>query len=300
MSPLVLYSLIFALTAAACFTLYRGVWHSGAPIAQRLTGEAEAKRRLAGAVSAVVQQAIDRWPAEQQAASPLERKLPSTLTYAGFRGPRAIATFQVVRGSLMVCLTLLGVALAASFGKSVIGIASVMCFLGYILPTFAIRRIATKRKRRIIAELPDVLALLVVSLEAGVGLGEAVKLVGREVERQGRAMGQELSATAAQMSAGRSTEDSLKDLGERTGVDEVKSLTALAIQSQKAGAQIAPALRASAELLNSQRRLAAEEMAHKAAVKMLLPLVFLILPAMLMIVLGPAALQLFRMFTHVK
>jgi tight adherence protein C len=211
-----------------------------------------------------------------------------------------MATFQVARGSLMIGLALLGVALAASLGKSVIGIAATMCLLGYMLPTYAIRRIATKRKRKIRAELPDVLALLVVSLEAGVGLGEAVKLVGREVERQGRTMGQELSATAAHMSAGRSTEDSLKDLGERTGVDEVKSLTALAIQSQKAGAQIAPALRASAELLSSQRRLAAEEMAHKTAVKMLIPLVFLILPAMLMIVLGPAALQLFRMFMHVK
>lgn len=300
MSPLLLYSLVFVLTAAACFTFYRGIWHSEPLIAQRLTGEAHTKRRLAGAVSAVVQQAIDRWPAEQQAASPLERKLPGTLTFAGFRGPRAIATFQVARGSLMIGLALLGVALAVSFGKSVIGIAATMCFLGYVLPTYAIRRIATKRKRRIKAELPDVLALLVVSLEAGVGLSEAVKLVGREVERQGRAMGQELSATSAQMSAGRSTEDSLRDLGERTGVDEVKSLAALAIQSQKAGAQIAPALRASADLLNSQRRLAAEEMAHKAAVKMLIPLVFLILPAMLMIVLGPAALQLLRMFTHVK
>lgn len=299
MSPPLLYSLILALTAAACFTFYRGVWRSGAPTAHRLSGEAEAKRRLSGAVSAVVQQAIDRWP-EEQSSSSLKRKLSSTLTSAGFRGSRAIAAFQLGRGSLMIVLALLGAALAASLGISVIGIAAVMCLLGYMLPTFAIRRIATRRKRSIKAELPDVLALLVVSLEAGVGLNEAVKLVGREVERQGRAMGQELSATAAQMSAGRSTEDSLKDLGERTGVDEVKSFTALAIQSQKAGAQIAPALRASAELLNSQRRMAAEEMAHKAAVKMLVPLVFLILPAMLMIVLGPAALQLITMFTHVK
>jgi tight adherence protein C len=140
------------------------------------------------------------------------------------------------------------------------------------------------------------LALLVVSLEAGVGMSEAIKMVGRELERQGRVMGQELSATATHVSAGRSMEDALKDLGERTGVDEVKSLVALAIQSEKVGARIAPALRASAELLSSQRRLAAEEAAHKASVKMLFPLVFLILPAMLLIVLGPAMIQMFRMF----
>jgi tight adherence protein C len=138
--------------------------------------------------------------------------------------------------------------------------------------------------------------LLVVSLEAGIGFGEVVKLVGREAERQGRVMGQELSATAAHMTAGRNLEDSLKDLGERTGVDEVKSLAALMIQSEKVGARMASALRASAELLNSQRRLAAEEAAHKTAVKMLIPLVFLILLASLLMILGPAIIQILRMF----
>ena len=102
------------------------------------------------------------------------------------------------------------------------------------------------------------------------------------------------------MSAGRSLEDSLKDLGERTGIDEVKSLVALAIQSEQVGARMAAALRASAELLNSQRRLAAEEAAHKMAVKMLIPLVFLILPAMLLIILGPAIIQILRMFKVAK
>jgi tight adherence protein C len=296
MSPLLLNLLLLLLTAAACFTLYRTVWHSRVPVAQRLAGVAETKRRLSGGLSNVVQQAIEKWPTGPVGASPTRRELSSILTHAGFRTSRAIAAFQLVRGITMVGLALIGATLGASLGKSFLGVAALGCAIGFVVPTLAIRRLATARQRRIRAELPDVLALLVVSLEAGVALGEAIKLVGREVERQGRVMGQELSTTAAQLSTGRSMEEGLKDLGERTGVDEVKALAALAIQSEKAGARIAPALRASAELLNSQRRLAAEESAHKTAIKILVPLVFLILPAMLLIVMGPAIIQMLRMF----
>ena len=137
---------------------------------------------------------------------------------------------------------------------------------------------------------------MVVSLEAGIAVTEVIRLVGRETSRQGHLFGRELSVTAAQMAAGMSFQDTLKDLADRTGVDEIKSLAALLIQSEKVGARLAPALRANAQLLNSRRRMAAEEAARKTSVKMLLPLVFFILPAMLLIILGPAAVQLIRMF----
>jgi tight adherence protein C len=296
MSPLLLNLLLLVLTAAACFALYQAFWQNKPAAAKRLQGESEAQRRMSNRFSAVVQQAIDRWPAATPAASPATQKLSTTLRNAGFLGSQAGATFQLARAALIIGFTVIGVVFAASLGKSVLADGAIGCALGYILPTLAIRRIATARQRRIKTELPDVLALLVVSLEAGIGFGEVVKLVGRETERQRRVLGRELSATATQMSAGRSLEDSLKDLGERTGVDEVKSLVALMIQSEKVGARLAPALRASAELLNSQRRLAAEEAANKTAVKMLIPLVFLILPALLLIILGPAIIQIMRMF----
>jgi len=250
-SPSLLNLLLFVLTVGACFALFQAVWRDQATVANRLRGEAETQRRISGKFSALVQQVIDRWPAGSPAVSPSKRKLSSILSYAGFRGAKASATFQLVRAALMMGLALIGIAIAASIGKSLLGIGAMGCALGYILPTLAMRRMAIARQRCIKTELPDVLALLVVSLEAGIGFGEVIRLVGREAERQGRVMGQELSATAAQMTAGRSLEDSLKDLGERTGVDEVKSLAALVIQSEKAGARMAPALRASAELLNS-------------------------------------------------
>jgi len=145
-------------------------------------------------------------------------------------------------------------------------------------------------------ELPDVLSLMVVSLEAGISVSEVLRLVGRETERQGHLLGRELTMTAEQMSAGMSFEETLKDFGTRTGVDEIKSLAALLIQSAKIGARLGPALRASAELLNSRRRTGAEEAARKTSVKMLFPLVFFILPAMLLIILGPAVIQIMGVF----
>jgi tight adherence protein C len=300
MSPALLYLLLIVLTGAAAFAFYRAVFHPRASVANRLSAEAESRHKLSAGFSAALQQAIVKLPAKQATASPARQKLSTTLSYAGFRTLQAATVFQFVRTALLIILGLLGLTLGATTGKSMAGGVALGCMIGYILPTLIVHRLATARRKRLHAELPDILSLLVVSLEAGVGFAEAIKLVGREAERQGRLLGQELSATAAQMAAGRSLEDSLKDLGERNGVEEVKSMASLAIQSDKAGAQIAPALRASAELLSSQRRLAAEEAAHKTAVKMLMPLIFLILPAMLVIVLGPAMIQILRMFNAQK
>jgi tight adherence protein C len=292
--------LLLALTTAACVTLYLAIWNPRVPLADRLLSEPEAKRRLSGGFSYVVGQAVEKWPGAQPARNPAARQLADRLIHAGFHSARAVAGFQLARAALMIGLMLIGMALAASLGRQVLLTGAFGLVIGYLVPTLVIRRLATKRQRRIKAELPDVLALLVVSLEAGVGLGEAIKLVGREAERRGRILGQELTTTAVQMAAGRTLEDSFRELGERTGVDEVKALVALAIQSDKVGARIASALRASADLLTSRRRLAAEEAAHKASVKILFPLIFLILPALLLITLGPAAIQIVRMFSSTR
>jgi tight adherence protein C len=131
-----------------------------------------------------------------------------------------------------------------------------------------------------------------VSLEAGLGIGESIKVIGHETERQGRLLGAELSTVAAEMSAGLSLEDSLRNLDERTGVEDIKSLAALIVQCEKMGGRLGPALRSSSELLTTKRRLRAEEAAQKSAIKMLIPLVLLILPAMMIVILGPAVIQI--------
>jgi tight adherence protein C len=135
----------------------------------------------------------------------------------------------------------------------------------------------------------------VVTLEAEQGLLEAIKVVGRETARQGYVLGKEFSPAAAEMSAGVTLEDSMHNLSEWTGVDDLKAIGAVFIQSKEIGGRLGPSLRAATELLSAKRRLMAEEAAQKSSVKMLLPLVLLILPAMMIIILGPAVIQIFQM-----
>ena len=298
MSFLVLNLLLLVLTATAIFTLYQVIGGRDVALTDRFNKRVSPSRaRVSERVSALMHRSARR-TYERRSRDRADLQLYSTLSYAGFRGVDAAAIFQLARSALMIGTAAAGFALSTAADKSSLGGVAVGCLLGYVLPTFIIRRIARARQRRITSELPDVLALLVVSIEGGIGFGEVIKLVGREVERQGRLLGRELSITAAHMAAGRSFEDSLNDLGQRNGVDVLKSLVALIIQSEKVGARIAPALRASADLLNSRRRQVAEEAANKTAVKMLIPLVFLILPAMMLIVLGPAIIQIVRMLSH--
>jgi tight adherence protein C len=163
------------------------------------------------------------------------------------------------------------------------------------LPGNIVKRLGRKRQLIILHELPAILDLLVVTLEAGQGLLEAIRVVGRETARQGRVLGKELATAAAEMSAGISLEDSMRNLSERTGVDDLKAIGAVFIQSKEIGGRLGPSLRAAAELLSAKRRLMAEEAAQKSSVKMLLPLVLLILPAMMIIILGPAIIQIFQL-----
>ncbi len=300
MSIMILNLLVFVLALVICISLSLAFSGGKNAVGERLVHAPSLPVKTeASRIGGVFRRAA-AWQAEGTTQKPSQIHLNRMLVYAGFRSAIAAGAFQFIRIAMMIGFALIGLAMGAMLQKSLVGAAAVGCLLGYAIPTFVLQRMARARQRRILRELPDLLALMVVALEAGISIGEVIRLVGLETERQGRVMGRELSATAAHLEAGRDLEDSLKDLAERTGVDEVKSLTALVIQSEKVGASLAPALRASADLLNSRRRLAAEEAAHKTAVKMLFPLVFLILPAMMLIVLGPAALQIMKMFGWAK
>ncbi len=300
MNPLILYCVIFGLIILGGITLYETVFGGKRDVSERLSTGPDAIR---GFKSEGSQSHVDRllqWNIrrlrETRSRSSSAQKLPKILTLAGFRGIESVARFQLVRLAIVGAASLAGVLLCVWVkGPFLIG-ALAGAMVGYIIPRIVIARIAHARQRRMTHELPDLLSLMVVCLEAGIGITEVIRLVGRETERQGRLLGRELTLTSKQMSAGMSFEQTLKDLGTRTGVDEVKSLAALLIQSEKIGARLGPALRASAELLNSRRRMSAEEAARKTSVKMLFPLIFFILPAMLAIILGPAVIQLMLVF----
>ncbi|HYD48234.1 MAG TPA: type II secretion system F family protein, partial [Terriglobales bacterium] len=139
--------------------------------------------------------------------------------------------------------------------------------------------------------LPDALDLLVVCIEAGLGLNAAIQRVGDERSAQNDALGKELSQVHAELRAGRPREEALHDLGVRNGAEDLKSLTAMIIQSHKLGASMGQTLRAHADLLRTKRRQRAEEAARKLPIKVLIPLATLLLPPLFIVVIGPAFLK---------
>lgn len=227
--------------------------------------------------------------------APEVRQTHIALTRAGFNQVEQLVVYRAARMLSLVLVVLAGLVLAHFYPRWRIPALLGGAVIGCLLPGNIVKRLGRKRQLTILHELPAILDLLVVTLEAGQGLLEAIRVVGRETARQGRVLGKELATAAAEMSAGISLEDSMRNLSERTGVDDLKAIGAVFIQSKEIGGRLGPSLRAAAELLSAKRRLMAEEAAQKSSVKMLLPLVLLILPAMMIIILGPAIIQIFQL-----
>jgi tight adherence protein C len=227
--------------------------------------------------------------------APEVRQTNIALTRAGFNHVEQLAVYRATRVASFVLVIAAGLMIAHFYPRWRIPAVLGAAVIGYLLPGNIVKRLGRKRQLTILHELPAILDLLVVTLEAGQGLLEAIKVVGRETARQGRVLGKEFTTAAAEMSAGVTLEDSMRNLSERTGVDDLKAIGAVFIQSKEIGGRLGPSLRAAAELLSAKRRLMAEEAAQKSSVKMLLPLVLLILPAMMIIILGPAIIQIFQM-----
>lgn len=169
-----------------------------------------------------------------------------------------------------------------------VGLAAV----GYFLPNaFLARRIAY-RKREIFESFPDALDLIIVCVEAGLGLDAALARVGEEMYMRSPILGEELHLINLELRAGSSRERALRNLALRTGVEDIDTLVAMLVQSDRFGTSVADALRVHADSLRTKRRLLAEEAAAKIAVKLLFPLIFFIFPSMLLVLLGPAFISI--------
>jgi tight adherence protein C len=235
----------------------------------------------------------DRFERRIQDEKPAVRRLQAMLLNAGFERTRGFVVFRTLQILITVLAAAAGLALSSFVGAQLFALVAGGA-TGYIIPYAVLKRLGRHRQLLITRELPAVLDLLVVSLEAGLSISDAIRTVGLQVERQGHVLGLELSIVASEMVAGLRLEDCLRNLGERTGVEDLRSVSSLLIQSEKIGGSLGPALRASADQLVTNRRLRAEEAAQKSAVKMLIPLVLFTLPAMIIVILGPAILQILR------
>lgn len=224
---------------------------------------------------------------------------------AGLRGQQAPLVFWGARLALVALFVGAAFLLRFSVPLPVVKrafalIAAVGGCLGYYLPEWWLRSRTTERKRVLLAEMPDVLDLLVVCVEAGMGLDQAIERVAREVAVSAPQMSQELLLLNLELRAGKERHSALRGLSLRMGLDDVDALVTLLIQADSFGTSVATTLRVYSETMRTKRFQRAEETAAKLPVKLLFPLVLFILPALFVVIIGPAALQLGDIFARIN
>jgi len=190
-----------------------------------------------------------------------------------------------------MALLLFGLVSRPLLGRRGVLVALAGAALGYLLPNMALGRMAGRRQHRIRLSLPDALDLLVVSVEAGLGLDQAIQRVGQELALAHPELSSELRLINLELRAGKPRSEALRNLAERTGVDDLTSLTAMLIQTDRFGTSVARSLRVHSDTLRTKRRQRAEEAAAKTGVKMVFPLVICIFPAIWVVTIGPAAIK---------
>jgi tight adherence protein C len=228
--------------------------------------------------------------------SPAEaKKLQKQLMQAGFRSPSAPVTYRAIQlCSLVAFPGVVGVVCAVMgrpLSSAVLWILSSFV-IGFVLPRYALKRMVLGRQQRVRWGLADALDLMVISIEAGLGLNAAMMKVASELKEVHPDISEEFGLANLEIQVGRDREEALRNLAERTGVKDIRSLVAMLIQTDRFGTSIARAIRVFSDSLRTKRRQRAEQAAQKAAVKLLLPLACFLFPTLFIAILGPAALTL--------
>jgi tight adherence protein C len=226
--------------------------------------------------------------------------LTTKLTQAGYDSPTAAAIYFLLRLSSMVMFPLLTLMIIprANFRLYVLGLL-VAVILGFILPVALLDRTIRLRQERIRRAVPDALDLMVVCVEAGVSLDAAILRVAREVRLVHTDLAHELHVVNRLTNAGVPRETALRGLWQRTGVEDIRALVSSLIQSEKWGTSVATVLRVAAETLRRKRKQYAEKKAKQAPLKMTFPLLFFILPALFIVIMGPAVATIIKEFGKV-
>ena len=218
---------------------------------------------------------------------------------AGLRNPSAPMFYFGLKTILAIALPILAYLYLTLTGSkmSLNGILLVLlavATVGYYLPNVLLSHLVMVRQREIFETFPDALDLMTVCVEAGLGIEAALNRVAEDIEHKSVVLSEELRLVGLELRAGSDRERALRNLAARTGVDEVETWVAMLIQADRFGTSIASALRVHSEMLRTARRQRAEEAAAKIALKLLFPLIFCIFPSLLLVLLGPAFIQIYR------
>jgi len=173
-----------------------------------------------------------------------------------------------------------------------------LAFSGYYLPDIWLRMKTSARKKKIFEGIPDALDLLVVCVETGMGLDAAINRVAKEIKLSNEVLSEELHILNLEIRAGKARQDALRNLAERTGIEDIHSLVTLLIQADKFGTSVAKSLRVFSDSFRTKRFQKAEEIAAKLPVKLMVPLIFFVFPSLLVVILGPAAIRIYQVLLY--
>jgi tight adherence protein C len=295
----------FAITTFVCVFLLIGsggvlLFYRGAMV-KRMAAVIEQRKQQrslastlqnAGTSLGVVMERFERVvPKTQAEVSVIQQRL----IRAGFRKDSALKIFYGTK--VLVPLILAATAFGTGVGnKSPFVIYTAALGVGYLAPDFWLGKKISSRQKKIRLGLPDVLDLLVICVEAGLGLDQATARTSEELMQSQPAIADELSIVALEQRAGRARDDAWRHMAERTDVDSIRNLVSMVIQSEQFGTSIAKTLRTHSDTLRVQRIQMVEELAAKTTVKLIFPLVFFIFPCLFLVVLGPAVISIMESF----
>jgi tight adherence protein C len=298
MSLLILTLVVFVTVAAVVFAFGAAVVTPSSVLGARL-------RSLGGqATQAPEKPAVKMKERLEQALDPISKAIPLSpsdvsrtrawLIQAGLREPRHVSYYFGARMVLAV-LGLFGVLLFSGFDS----LALLVCVpaFGFFVPRFFLKRMIKDRQKRITIALADALDLTVICVEAGLALDQALMRVGKDLHHAHPDLSDEFHLVNLEMRAGKPRSEALRNLVDRTGVDDIRSLVGTLIQTDRFGTSVAQALRVHSDSLRTARRQRAEEQAAKTTIKMVPPLVIFILVPFLAVTVGPALIQAFRSLT---
>jgi tight adherence protein C len=253
-----------------------------------------------GAVGNLMDKAAPKLSKALESTSELEQDaLKVRLANAGFSQTNASQVFLTIKLGLLILGGIFGLTYgAASYGmtRGSIGALFVGAGFGFYLPEGILSLMKWSRQGKIFLQMPDALDLLVVCVEAGLGLDAGMRRVADELNDGAPEVCSELHTANMQLQMGKPRREVLRDLGVRTGVDDMRALAAILIQADKFGSSIASALRVQSDSMRVKRRQIAEEKAAKTAVQMIFPLVLFIFPGIFVVLVGPAAIQMVNNF----
>src|SRR5215216_8060 len=260
---------------------------SSAPVSISLTEE-HAADKFAERISTPLNRLVPVSAAEVQ-------KLQKKLMQAGFRSHHAPLLFRATQLLTMAALPAIVALTCAILARPLMNALFwiIAAFIaGFFVPRYVLGRMIRSRQQRVRWGLADALDLMVISIEAGLGLNASMMKVSSELKEVHRDISEEFELANLEIRVGRDRDEALRNLAERTGVDDLRSLVAMLIQADRFGTSIAKAVRVYSDSLRTKRRQRAEQAAQKAAVKLLFPLACFLFPTLFIAILGPALLQL--------